>query len=101
MPDNYTFAAVASPGDVTHLLKDKRARKARVAAVGQENQHKRFNVLDVPSHDHKDWPFKEGPFYLNSDDDTKAVTKELNKSDLAAVTFFGQEKKYYVWWLDD
>lgn len=100
MADNYTFAAVASPADVTNLLKDKKASKARVAAVGQENQPKRFNVWYVPTHHNQNWHFKEISFDLNSDNDTKAVTAELNRSDLAAVTFFGQEKKYYVWWLD-
>ena len=34
---NYVFAAVATAADVTNLLNNKKASKARVAAVGQED----------------------------------------------------------------
>jgi hypothetical protein len=41
---NYVFAAVATAADVTNLLNNKKASKARVAAVGQEDAAKRFNA---------------------------------------------------------
>jgi hypothetical protein len=96
---NYTFAAVNAAADVTTLLNSKKASKARVAAVGQENAGKQFNVWYVPSNHNQNWHFKEIQFDGSTDTDTQAVTTELNQSDLAAVTFFGQTKKYYVWWL--
>jgi hypothetical protein len=104
MTDNYTFTAVASPGDVTSLLTSQKASKARVAGVGQEDPAKRFNVWYVPTDHQRNWHFMEIEFDKNSDKDTDAVTTEINKSDLAAVTFLGQflgqGPKYYVWWRD-
>jgi hypothetical protein len=95
----YTFQAVNAAADVTNLLNTKKASKARVAAVGQENPGKQFNVWYVPSSHNQNWHFKEVQFDVNTDTDTDTVSTELNQSDLAAVTFFGQTKKYYVWWL--
>lgn len=97
---SYTFAAVNAAADVTNLLNSTKASKARVAAVGQETEGKQFNVWYVPSSHHQNWHFKEIQFDVSTDTDTQAVTAELNQSDLAAVTFFGQTKKYYVWWLN-
>jgi hypothetical protein len=34
-------------------------------------------------------------FFINS----TAVTDEIDKSEMAAVTFLGQDNNYYVWWL--
>ena len=59
MADTYTFAAAASAADVTNLLTNKKASKATVAAVGRENQPKRFNVWYVPTQYNKNWHFKE------------------------------------------
>lgn len=96
---NYAFAAVATTADVTNLLNNKKANKARVAAVGQEDAAKRFNVWYVKSSDHHDWNFSEVPFDKNTATDTDAVTAVLDKSDIAAVAFFGQAQRYYIWWL--
>ena len=60
---------------------------------------KRFNVWYVKSSDHHDWNFSEVPFDKNTATDTDAVTAVLDKSDIAAVTFFGQAQRYYIWWL--
>jgi hypothetical protein len=99
MPDTYTFAAVASAVEVTNLLTNNKASKARVAAVGKENPDKQFNVWYVPSNHNHQWHFKEIQFDLNADTDTKAVTAEIDQSEFAAVTFFGQTNSFYVWWL--
>jgi hypothetical protein len=102
MPEPYTFAAVAKPQDVTDLLRNNKASKARVAAVGQEDPAKRFNVWYVPTQHSKNWQFKEIPFDKTGNTDTDDVTTTLNKSDLAAVAFLGQAPGpgYFVWWLE-
>ena len=46
----------------------------------------------------QNWHFEEIQLDLASDVDTKAVTAEIDQSYLAAVTLYGQDKKYYVWW---
>jgi|tagenome__1003787_1003787.scaffolds.fasta_scaffold19301684_1 adenosine deaminase len=97
---SYKFQAVKTAMDVTNLLKNKRANKAKVAAVGQEpDENKKFNVWYEESHHNQNWQFAEIDFDPTSDTDTDKVTSVLNGSDLAAVTFFGQTRKYYVWWL--
>lgn len=95
---NYKFAAVGTPAEVATLLQNRNADKARVAAVGQEGVDKKFNVWYTTSSHNENWHFKEVQLDLASDVDTKAVTAETDKSDLAAVTFYGQDKKYYIWW---
>jgi hypothetical protein len=54
----------------------------------------------VSSRNTKDWKFSEIDFGKNTATDTGSVRTVLDKSSVAAVTFFGQTKKYYVWWLD-
>ncbi|MCD2191843.1 hypothetical protein LQ327_00360 [Actinomycetospora endophytica] len=93
---SYHFAAVATAAEVTTLLMNNKASKARVAAVGKD-AGKFFNVWYIPTdHDHH-WHFTAVQFDPNTDTDTKSVTDELDDSDFAAVTFFGQDNKYYVW----
>jgi hypothetical protein len=102
MSDDWSFRAVGSTAEVTALLNEKNARTARVAATGQEAQNAKYGVWYVRTNDDdNEWQLSQVAFDLNSTVDTDSVTKILEGSETAAVTFFGQDKKYYVWWRED
>jgi len=97
---SWKFEAVADANAVTALLKQKKASKASVAAAGQEPDGKKFQVWYVNSGDDDNkWRFDGIDLDKPADTDADKVTAILKNAREYAVTFYGQDKKYYVWWL--
>lgn len=95
----WKFMAVADAQEVTKTLNYNKAKRANVAFAGQEQAGKQYGVWYLPSSHSKHWKLAVVDFDPNSDNDTKAITHILKNSDESTVTFVGQLKKYFVWWL--
>ena len=100
MADVFTFAAL-NASDVTDIRKNSKSEQGQSGRPsGKRTEAHNSGVVCRVARSPQKWKFAEIDFDKNSNVDTDKVTSTLDESSVAAVTFLGQQKKYYAGWLE-